>query len=238
MKQFAIIGLGPFGMRMLEELLKITNEIIIIDKDREIIEKYKDQAKAAYITDVINEMALMKIIPKEIDAVIVDLGGKVEASIMATNYLNKMGIHEIIVKAQTDDHGEILKMVGATEVIFPDQEAAKRITPMLASSVLFNFMPISKNLALAEVLVNASCVGKTLLEANLRKTFGLNVVAMKQTEAEEFYFINDPTYVFSQTDILLVVGSEEHINQFSQVPVKPARQPLVEAFRNLFPHRT
>lgn len=237
MKQFAIIGLGPFGMRMLEELLKITNEIIIIDKDREIIEKYKDQSKAAYITDVINETALTKIIPPEIDAVIVDLGGKIEASIMATNYLKKMGIREIIVKAQTDDHGEILKMVGATDVIFPDQEAAKRITPMLASSVLFNFLPISKNLALAEVLVNDTCVGKTLLEANLRKAYGLNVVAMKRTEEEEFFFINDPSYVFSATDILLVVGSEEHINRFSRVPIQTVKQPLVEAFRNLFPHR-
>ena len=91
---------------------------------------------------------------------------------MATNYLKKMGIREIIAKAQTDEHGEILKMVGATDVIFPDQEAAKRLTPMLASSVLFNFMPISKNLSLAEVRVNADCVGKTLLEANLRRSYG------------------------------------------------------------------
>lgn len=237
MKQFAIIGLGAFGLRMLEELLKITNEIIIIDKDRDIIEKYKDQAKAAYITDAINETALMKIIPPEIDAVIVDLGGKVEASIMATNYLKKMGIKEIIAKAQTDEHGEVLKMVGATEVIFPDQEAAKRITPMLASSVLFNFLPISKDLALAETLVSESCVGKTLLEANLRKNFGINVVAMKQKENEEFFFINDPSYIFKKTDILLVVGSEQNIIAFSQVPMSTARQPLIEVFRNLFPKK-
>jgi len=237
MKQFAIIGLGAFGLRMLEELLKITNEIIIIDKDREIIEKYKDQAKAAYITDAINETALTKIIPPEIDAVIVDLGGKVEASIMATNYLKKMGIKEIIAKAQTDEHGEVLQMVGATDVIFPDQEAAKRITPMLASSVLFNFMPISKNLALAETRVTEAAVGKTLLEANLRKNYGINVVAMKQGESEEFYFINDPSYVFTSTDTLLVVGSEENINRFSQAPLKAAHPPLVEAFRNLFPQR-
>lgn len=237
MKQFAIIGLGAFGLRILEELLKITSEIIIIDRDRDIIEKFKDQAKAAYITDAINETALMKIIPTEIDAVIVDLGGKVEASIMATNYLKKMGIKEIIAKAQTDEHGEVLKMVGATEVIFPDQEAAKRITPMLASSVLFNFLPISKTLALAETRVNDTCVGKTLLEANLRKNYGINVVAMKQKEAADFYFISDPSYVFTATDILLVVGSEQNIIDFSQQQLNTNRQPLVEAFKSLFPKR-
>ncbi len=216
MKQFAIIGLGAFGLRMLEELLVITNEIIIIDKDKDIIDKYKDLAKAAYITDAINEAALVKIIPPEIDAVIVDLGGKIEVSIMTTNYLKKMGIKDIIVKAQTDEHGEVLAMVGATRVIFPDQEAAKRIAPMLASS---------------------NCIGKTLLDANLRKLFHLNVVAMRKLDMEEFFFINDPSYVFVDEDVLLVAGDENSINKFSRNPEKAKKQNLGTMFRNLFPKK-
>ncbi len=237
MKQFAIIGLGAFGLRMLEELLEITNEIIIIDKDKDIIDKFKDLAKAAYITDAINEAALVRIIPPEIDAVIVDLGGKIEVSIMTTNYLKKMGIKNIIVKAQTDEHGEVLAMVGATRVIFPDQEAAKRIVPMLASSFLFNFMPISANLALAEVQANDNCIGKTLLEANLRKMFHLNVVAMRKLDKEEFFFINDPSYVFLDEDVLLVAGDEKNINNFSRNPEKATKQNLRTMFRNLFPNK-
>lgn len=235
MKQFAIIGLGSFGLRMLEELLSITNEIIIIDKDKEIIEKYKDIAKAAYITDAINENALRKIIPPEIDAVIVDLGGKIEVSIMTTNYLKKFGIKEIIVKAQTDEHGEVLSLVGATKIIFPDREAAKRITPMLASSFLFNFMPISANLALAEVRANENCIGKTLLDANLRKSFGLNVVAMRKVDTGEFFFISDPAYSFTDEDILLVAGDEDHINKFSRNPERVQKRNVADLFRNLFP---
>lgn len=235
MKQFAIIGLGAFGVRMLEELLTITDEIIIIDKDKEIINKYKDFAKSAYVTDAINEVALTKIIPPEIDAVIVDLGGKIEVSIMTTNYLKKMGIKDIVVKAQTDEHGEVLTMVGATKVVFPDQEAAKRVTPMLASSLLFNFMPISANLALAEVKANAFCVGKTLLEANLRKAFGLNVVAMRKVDNEEFFFISDPSYVFGPKDVLLVAGSEDNIAKFSKEEKVAARKQHGNIFKNLFP---
>jgi trk system potassium uptake protein len=238
MKQFAIIGLGAFGLRMLEELLTVTNEIIIIDKDKEIINKYKDFAKAAYVTDAINAVALSKIIPSEIDAVIVDLGGKIEVSIMTTNYLKKMGIREIVVKAQTDEHGEVLQMVGATKVVFPDQEAAKRITPMLASSLLFNFMPISANLALAEVRANEFCVGQTLLDANLRKTFGLNVVAMRKVENDEFFFISDPSYIFTVDDVLLVAGSEEHIGKFSKENDIAARKNIGDIFKSLFPKKS
>lgn len=237
MKQFAIIGLGAFGLRMLEELLTITNEIIIIDKDKDIIDKYKDSAKAAYITDAINEAALLKIIPPEIDAVIVDLGGKIEVSIMTTNYLKKMGIKDIIVKAQTDEHGEVLAMVGASKVIFPDREAAKRIAPMLASAFLFNFMPISANLSLAEIRANENCIGKTLLDANLRKLFHLNVVAMRKLDQEEFFFINDPSYVFCDEDVLLVAGDETNINKFSRNPERDQKHNLGRMFKNLFPNK-
>jgi len=146
-------------------------------------------------------------------------------------------IKEIIVKAQTDEHGEVLDMVGASQVVFPDREAAKRISPMLASSFLFNFMPISKNLALAEVRTNDNCMGKTLLEANLRKMYGLNVVAMRKFDSEEFFFISDPSYIFLEDDVLLVAGSEENILKFSRNPEKKQSIHLGEMFRNLFPFK-
>lgn len=234
MKQFAIIGLGAFGLRMLEEMLTLTNEIIIIDKDRSIIDKYKDVAKAAYVSDAINEKALMKIIPPEIDAVIVDLGGKIEASIMAINYLKKMGIKEIIAKAQSDEHGEVLEMVGATKVVYPDREAAKRVVPMLASSILFNFLPISAGLSLAEVKANENCLGKTLIEANLRKNFGLNVVAMRKIDSEDFSFMYDPAYVFQEDDVLLIAGNEENIIRFSSGMASRERKSLNAVFKSLF----
>lgn len=234
MKQFAIIGLGSFGLHMLEELLPVTNEIIIIDKDKAVIERFKDLVKFAYISDAIDEMALRKIIPSEIDAAIVDLGGKVELSLMTTNYLKKMGIREIIVKAQTNEHGDILKLVGATKVVYPDREAAKRITPMLVSSLLFNFMPISENLALAEVYANENCIGKTLADANLRKLFFLNVVAIRKIEKEEFFFISDPSYVFEKDDVLLVAGNEENILRFSKEKELRAKQGLSSFFKSLF----
>ena len=234
MKQFAIVGLGAFGIRMLEELLEITNEIIIIDRDKDVIEKYKDFARASYITDAINETALRKIVPPEIDAVIVDLGGKIESSIMTINFLHKMGIREIVAKAQTDEHGEILKLMGATKVIYPDREAAKRITPILASSLLVDFMPISQNLSLAEIRANEYCNGKTHMEAKLRKEFSLNVVALRKEDSDEFTFINDPSYAFAKEDVLLVAGAEEDIFAFSRDPERQVRRDFRESFRKLF----
>ena len=189
MNKFAIIGLGAFGVRMLEELLLFTDEVIIIDKDPNLIKKYENKTVKGYTVNIIDEESLRKSIPQRIGTAIVDLGGRIELSLMVTKYLKQLGIKEIVVKAETDQHEHLLLMVGATKVIFPDREAAKRVMPMLASTLLLNFMPISADLALAEVSINEKYVGMTLLEANLRKELGLNVVAVRKCDSESFEFV-------------------------------------------------
>lgn len=214
MNKFAIIGLGAFGVRMLEELLLFTDEVIIIDKDPNLIKKYENKTVKGYTVNITDEESLRKSIPQRIGTAIVDLGGRIELSLMVTKYLKQLGIKEIVVKAETDQHEHLLLMVGATKVIFPDREAAKRVMPMLASTLLLNFMPISADLALAEVSINEKYVGMTLLEANLRKELGLNVVAVRKQDSESFEFI-EPDYRFAADDILLLAGSEDHIFIFS-----------------------
>jgi len=216
MKQFAIIGLGNFGRRILEEVADLDCEILIIDKDREIIEIYKDRVANAFIADAINAEIINKLIPATIDAAIVDLGGKPEASILVTNYLKKMGIRNIIAKAETDEHGEILDLVGATKVVFPNLEAAKRIAPMLVSSLISSYLPLSKDFIIAEVKPPDRYIGKSLIQSNLRKEYQLNVIAVRKESGEDYSFFS-PDYILADDDIFLVAGREENISRFAQV---------------------
>lgn len=237
MLQVAIIGLGTLGIRMLEELSDSGADTIVIDKDEETVNKYKDLAKDAYITDVINEKALNKILNKDVDAAIIDMGDNFEAVIMTTNSLHKIGIKTIIAEAETDEQGEVLKMVGATQIVFPEQEAAKRITPMLLARNLFNFMPISEDFALAELGVNEEIEGKNLIESNIRKEWNLNVVACRKASEEDFSFINPTNYVFNKSDTILVAGTNEDIAKYL---VKMGKQPnltSVSVFSRIFKKR-
>lgn len=216
MRQYAVIGLGAFGRQVVEELSQLGMELLILDKDRELIEQYKLQASVAYCADVLNRETIQKLIPPSIDAVIVDLGERMEASILVTSYLKKIGVREIIVKGESDEHAEILQLVGATRVVFPDREAAKRILPLLVSSALFTFLPISRGIVIAEVHVPPALTGKTVLEADVRRRHGVNIVATKQSEAEEYDFAS-PDYRFQPSDILLVTGREEKVAEFSGI---------------------
>jgi trk system potassium uptake protein TrkA len=189
-------------------------EIIIIDKEREIIERYKDNVQAAYITDISDGDTLEKVIPQNIDCVILDLPSNLEVSIIVTNNLKKMGIKNIIVKSDSDKHGEILKLVGATQIVYPDLEAARRVIPLLVSDNLYNFMPISSGLVMAEIFLPKKYAGKTLIESNIRYKEGVNIVAIKKDHESEYSFFV-PDYKLGAEDILLAVGEEDNIKKFT-----------------------
>ncbi|OJF77060.1 MAG: hypothetical protein BKP49_04190 [Treponema sp. CETP13] len=229
MVQVAIIGLGSFGLRMLEELNKIDAEVIIVDKDTEIIEQNKSYARAAYITDAINYITLQKIIPNDIDAVVVDMGGKIEATIMAVAHLKRLGIKQIYAKAQSEEQGEVLKTIGASQVIFPDLDAAQKLVPRLASKVLFNYLHISPELSLAEVKVRPELYGKSILEADIRKKHGLNIVAYRVTPDAPLSFMQPGSFYFQENMTLLAAGTEENLMQYSGVkPLIDSQQTKVQ----------
>jgi trk system potassium uptake protein TrkA len=235
MRQYAFIGLGTFGSIMLERLAESTDQIIVVDKDPILIERVKDKARYAYVADAMHEEALKRILPEALDVAVVDVGGGIEASAIVTNILKKLGVAEIIVKADSEDRGEILRIVGATRVVYPDREAASQIVPMLVSPTLFSFMPISSNLVMAEVKIPETHVGQTLVEANLRQLHGINVIAIRSEDSQEYRFFS-PDYRLGGDDVLLLVGRPDEVFKFSGIGPKPARASLSSLFKG-FPGR-
>ena len=233
-KQLALIGLSSFTKRILEQLEPMDCEILLIDKDPEIINEYKDRVHRAFIADVLNEATLGKLVPPDIDAVIIDPGDRIEVSILATNYLKKMGVRKVFVKAETDEHGEILKLVGADHVVFPNLEAAVRLAPMLLSSHLLSYVPLSPEMVLAEVKASAGIIGKKLMESGLRDEMNLNVVGLRGSKNGQGYGFVSPSYIFKEGDILLVAGAEKDVMEFSDTSPSLERGSLGSRFRSLF----
>ncbi len=145
-----------------------------------------------------------------------------------------MGVKHIVAKARSDEHGEILKLVGATMVVYPDLDAAQRITPMLISSVLFNYMQVSSLFALAEVAVRPELENKTLAESKIRQTFKLNVVAFRNDNKEDFKFISNADFTFTAGMHILVAGTETDIHGYlNQTDASDSKKHRT-SFRKLF----
>lgn len=232
-RQYAVIGIGSFGLRVLQKLAEATDQIIIVDKDKAVVEACKDLAAKSYITDALNHESLARILPESIDVAIVDVGGNLEAAIMITSSLKKLGARQIIVRADSDERGEILKIVGATTIIYPAREAAEKLVPMLVSPALFRFMPISPSLVLAEVRVPERYVGLTLVEANFRQTRGINVVALRKEDGDEYIYF-DPKYRMQGDDVLLCASSEQDITAFMGARMTARKNVIGDMLRGIF----
>ncbi|TFG82286.1 MAG: TrkA family potassium uptake protein [Spirochaetales bacterium] len=232
-RQYAVIGLGSFGLRVLQKLAEATDQIIIVDRDKAVVESCKELAAKSYITDAINPEALTRILPEGIDVSIVDVGGNLEAAIVITNTLKKLGVRQIIVRADSDERGEILKIVGATTIIYPAREAAEKLVPLLVSPTLFRFMPISPSLVLAEVKVPERYVGLTLIEANFRQARGINVVALRKEDGDEYIYF-EPKYRMQADDVLLCAGSEEDVTGFTGTRVTGRKIGIGNMLKGIF----
>ncbi|HEY9054864.1 MAG TPA: TrkA family potassium uptake protein [Rectinemataceae bacterium] len=217
MKQYAFLGLGSLGMSMLERVAEITDLVVVIDKSAKRVDRIKDLVRTAFVADVMDGEAFERIFPEGIDVAVVDLVPDTEASLLVTHRLKKLGVKEIIVKTMSDEMAELAKLAGATRIVDSDREAAARITPMILSSSLYNFLPIGGDLVMAEVQVPPSLVGKTIIEADLRQRQGINVVAIRSGGGSAYRGF-DRNYRLEKDDLLLAVGEENDIFGFSGVP--------------------
>ncbi|MDR0567886.1 MAG: TrkA family potassium uptake protein [Spirochaetaceae bacterium] len=218
MKQIAILGLGHFGKSVLEELLQLDAEVLILDKDKDVIDAYKDSSAQAAILDILSGESLRKGLPESIDAVVIDTGKRIEASILAAGYCAKLRVRTIIAKAETESHGEILELVGATKVIFPNREAAKRVTRQIVSSALLNYIPVNPQSVIAEMPIPPALLGKALGNSHLREKYGLNLLSIRKEDGE--FRPCSPDYVFEEQDVGLFFGADSAVTRFAEDALK------------------
>lgn len=221
MKQFAFIGLGPFAQSMLEQVAEVTDQIVVLDDSTARIEHVKELVSAAYSINLRDGESFERILHEPVDVAIVDIMGPGELSLLAVHRLKKLGVPQIIVNSSSEEYEELLHLLGADRVVNADREAAMRIAPLVLSSSLTNFMPIGGELVLAEVITPEYLLGKTVVEADLRRSRRVNVVAVKygtelEAQGERAVFHDlDIHYRFKPGDVVLVTGRESDVFRFA-----------------------
>ncbi len=213
MAQFAVIGLGNFGFNVALALAEGGHQVLAIDQDERKVEHIKDKVTQAVVYDVRDKDNLTQLINPDFDAVIVSLGKNVESSTLVTLYLKDLQIRRIIVKAINEEHGTILNLIGATEVIYPEKSEASRLAHRLTSPNLIENIPLAPEYGIAEVEAPAAFVGKTLKELQLRNKYNVGVIAIKEILTDQFYLIPDPEVKIKPDSALLLIGRNSDIEK-------------------------
>src|SRR5690554_6571368 len=178
-KQFAVIGLGRFGSSVCKELYLMNQEVLAIDKSEERIAELTGHATQTAKIDVVDEKALFEIGIKNFDHVIVGIGDDIQASILCTLILKEYGVKNVWVKAQNDHHHKVLQKIGADRIFRPEKDMGNRIAEFLTSEKVIDYIDLSKDYSIIEILATEKVEGKSLIDLDASRKYGCTILAIK-----------------------------------------------------------
>lgn len=209
---FGIVGLGSFGSALALELAERGMDLIVLDRDENKIREFREITDNAVVIKNLNKKTLEATGIGKCDVAVVCIGQQLDTSVLATLHLVGLGIPLVLAKAQSGEHGEILEKIGA-EVIYPERDMAIRLASRLRTARVVDFIQLSEKINISKVPVPPCLFGKSVLEVNLRRRFGQNIIALENDG--QVLEILHPEYVFRQGDVLFVSGSPEGLAQMT-----------------------
>lgn len=208
-----LIGMGKFGRTLGEKLMSMGDEVMIVDKNEDVINPIAAKYTNALIANCMNEENLASMDIPNFDICVVAIGDDFQSSLEITSLLKDLGAKKIVSKATTDIQRKFLMRAGADEVIYPDRDVAEKLAVKINSSNIINFIDIDDKYSIFEISVPEQWVGKTLIEINPRKKFGMNILTVKK--GAQVIASLDADFMFDAEDQLVVFGNTETILSFT-----------------------
>ncbi|HHY48099.1 MAG TPA: TrkA family potassium uptake protein [Firmicutes bacterium] len=212
MKQFAVIGLGRFGLSVAKTLSRLGHQVLAVDNDQDKVQHVANLVTHAVQADATDEEALRALGIRNVDVAVVSIGEKMESSILATLILKDLGVKHVVAKAHDELHGKVLERVGADRVIYPERDMAVRVATSLVSGNILDFIELSPEYSIVEAACPPEFAGKTLRELNIRARFGLNVVAIRSPQGRIRVSPGADDKV-GEGDILVLIGRTENFDK-------------------------
>ena len=203
-KSYAVFGLGRYGSAVAQELVDNGMEVIAVDSDQKTVMEAAVSLPVCKCADVTDADVIERLGIANIDTVIICMAGNLEASVMAVTLCKEVGVPTVIAKCANEMHQKILLRVGADKVVFPENESGIRLAKNLLSSGFIDMISLSKEVSMVEVDVKDEWVGKNLIELNLRKKYGFNIVAIRS--ARQVIVNIDPQQPLQKDMTLIIIA--------------------------------
>ena len=214
MAGYLVIGLGTFGRSIAQTLYENGKMVLAIDQMGERVQKVIDDeiASDAITLDVTDENSIKKVVNDDFDTAFVCIGNNTQSSVFVTVILKEIGIKTIICKAKNELQGKILKKIGATSVVYPEETMAKETALGVIRPDITEHFKFSEKYRMFEIKAPKDFVGKNLIELNLRNKYEMNIIGIKSKE--ELNIMPLPNTAISESDILLVIANIEKMALF------------------------
>lgn len=220
-RPIAVLGLGRFGQRIATQLSRGGQAVIACDRDRDAVERIAPYVAQAIIVDVTDEAALKARGVHKVKAAVVAIGEDFEAAVLATVIMKHLDVPRVIARARGGTTAQVLRRVGASEVVLAEDEAADRWAARLLGPSVLNQIEFHEGHSIVEFALPPSWVGRSLADLNVRQKHHLHVVAIKRIDPEAPSGVRiavlPPAEPLAATDVLIVMGQDEHLKALAEM---------------------
>lgn len=210
-KSYAVFGLGRYGQAVAKELISFGAEVIAVDIDEEIVNDAVGEIPFCKCADITDPDVIKQLGISNVDVVIIAMASNLEASVMATMLCKEAGVSTVIVKCANEMNCRILERIGADKVVFPERESGVRLAKNLVSSGFMDIMELSEDISMFELNVRDEWQGKTPVELNLRRKYGINIIAIYRGEKVTIEI--DPSKPLEKDMKLIVIANTNKLER-------------------------
>ena len=210
-KSYAVFGLGRYGLAVAKELVKNGADVLAVDIDEGIVNSAAADIPYCKCADVTDPETVRQLGIASVDVVIIAMATNFEANVLAIMLCKELGVKTVIAKCSDDMQGRIFTRVGADKVVIPEREGGVRLAKNILSSGFVDVMELSDDVSIIELDVRPSWVGKSLMELDLRKKYGVNVIAIKN--GQKINSDLDPKAPLTENMNLVIIAHSSKINK-------------------------
>ena len=211
MKTVLLIGLGRFGRHVARRLYDLDHQVLAVDSNEDCVNRVLPFVTGAQIGDSTNPTFLAALGVKEFDVCIVAIGDDFQSSLETVALLKELGARKVIARAATGTQEKFLLRNGADEVVYPEKQLASWVAVRCTSDHLLDYIELDGDYSLYELAVPERWEGKTLLELDLRKKYGINVLGIRKNGKLDMNV--RPETVVGGTMSVLLLGNDRAVQR-------------------------
>ncbi len=212
MKSVLIIGMGRMGRHLAMKMQQLGNDVMVVDSHPEVIEALSEEFTDSAVCDCTNEAVIRSLGVDNFDICFVTIGEDFQSSLVITSHLKKHGARLIVAKTNQDVQADLLRIIGADEVVYPEVEIAEKLAVRYNSDNIFNYVPLTAEHSIYEIPIQPAWIGRSLVELDIRRKYHVNIIAVKNG-----LLLNPnmgPDYRFSDGDHIIVIGKSDEVFRF------------------------
>lgn len=210
-KQYAVLGLGRFGLEMARTLSGFGCEVLAVDQNEDLTNSLVGIATYTATADVADEQVLKTLDIDNYDAVIIAIGDNIQASIVCAMCCKEMGAKYIIAKAKSDKHAKILEKIGVDKIVVPEADTAVRTATMLFNPNINEIMEMDAGYSIAQINLPRNWVGKDIVALNIRNSYNINVLFVV---GKEGVYVPGSDTKFVEGDKVVIGGLTDAMDDF------------------------